>query len=547
MTKLFSWIHISDIHIGHGSADHRWDQRLVLEELKADIKRISADSRSMWRPLDAIFVTGDVAFSGDVLGNEYAGARSLLTEIAGLVGLSTDQVFIVPGNHDVQRTTKKDEETFRLVKSLRRKKKLDDALARPGDRSKLERRFANYRKFASGFASPCQDLFWVHTLPLLECGLRVRVVGLNTAILCNDDKDRGALELGKEQIHKALVPTPDENELVIVMSHHPLRDGWLADEKMALRWIQNRAHVHLSGHLHEASNQRIFDGGGGGLVEVAAGAAHAEKGHLPTGHGYCFGAVVASGKHLRLRVWPRVWSAQQSAFRKDVNSVTERRHYAEHVLRLKRDRGEPSSALDTLQPTPETEEHVSSHANAGALAPVLEIPSSVASADELRRATLAAIDKLSATGLDGESRDVNRFWNALPLAALTLAQVKREANPSPEVWSRVAVEVLRALLYALLGPELMAPDTRFGVPAACFYFYDRKERRSGIIVLWVKVVALGGGDLSKEIERGLVELDGQVVCIGGVSGALALIDINRPASEEPTCVYGNLGEPVTLV
>ena len=39
MDTLFRWIHISDIHMGHGDVAYGWDQRLVLDELKRDIAR----------------------------------------------------------------------------------------------------------------------------------------------------------------------------------------------------------------------------------------------------------------------------------------------------------------------------------------------------------------------------------------------------------------------------------------------------------------------------------------------------------------------------
>jgi hypothetical protein len=36
---LFSWIHVSDIHMGHGDAAHGWDQALVLRELRKDVAK----------------------------------------------------------------------------------------------------------------------------------------------------------------------------------------------------------------------------------------------------------------------------------------------------------------------------------------------------------------------------------------------------------------------------------------------------------------------------------------------------------------------------
>src|SRR5580700_1451437 len=73
---LFAWVHISDIHFGHGDAGHKWDQGLVLERLRLDLP--AAMKLGAPRP-DAILVTGDVAFSGGP--DEYAKADAWLREL----------------------------------------------------------------------------------------------------------------------------------------------------------------------------------------------------------------------------------------------------------------------------------------------------------------------------------------------------------------------------------------------------------------------------------------------------------------------------------
>ena len=70
---LFSWVHLSDIHVGHGDRDkpHGWNQVLVMEALRKDIA-----SRPGPKRVDKILVTGDIAFSGDGLApDEYARAK----------------------------------------------------------------------------------------------------------------------------------------------------------------------------------------------------------------------------------------------------------------------------------------------------------------------------------------------------------------------------------------------------------------------------------------------------------------------------------------
>ncbi|HLL46432.1 MAG TPA: protein kinase, partial [Longimicrobiaceae bacterium] len=221
-----------------------------------------------------------------------------------------------------------------------------EALADSAALAQLRARQANYLAFAEGFAPACRTdadapgakLYWRHTLEV-DGGLRIRIVGLNTALLAADEavfeSDQGRLGLGTRQLSAAFTePEVAPDEVVIVLSHHPLRDHWLADETDAARWIRSHAHLHLSGHVHEAASERAGSGGGTALVSIAAGAVHGEKTPrgYPARHGYSFGALAARAGTLKVCVWPRMWSDANKDFRLDVDNVPPNETYAEHDL-----------------------------------------------------------------------------------------------------------------------------------------------------------------------------------------------------------------------
>src|SRR3569832_1580209 len=135
---LFGWVHVSDIHFGHGDASHGWDQRLVLAALRRDIKAISASTR-----VDARFVTGDIACSGaGRSADEYDRAREWLIEAGKAAGVDPDHIFLVPGNHDVNRASDdRDPATGDLVKALRDRtapgRSIDEALKKDDQRRLL--------------------------------------------------------------------------------------------------------------------------------------------------------------------------------------------------------------------------------------------------------------------------------------------------------------------------------------------------------------------------------------------------------------------------
>lgn len=343
---LFSWIHISDIHFGHGDAGHGWDQTLVLAELRKDVDVMV--KRGVPAP-DAILVTGDIGFSGDTKkrpnnqpSQEYADAERFLRELGGSVSLDHQSIFVVPGNHDVQRPVDKENNSVRrLLDSVREgREPLDTVMADKGDRSLLALRQANFLAFATKFAparlesetsSTEPRLWWSHRRRI-RGDLNIRLVGLNTALLAADELDRGRLSVGKAPLAEVLTASPEPNELVVVLGHHPFRGGWLRDEKETDAWVRRHAHVYLSGHVHEADSEDARKGTGDGFVRVTAGASHGDQ-KEPASHGYNFAAVMrAPNGDLSLRLWPRRWSNKTKAFRDDTDNLPDGDRYAEHTL-----------------------------------------------------------------------------------------------------------------------------------------------------------------------------------------------------------------------
>jgi 3',5'-cyclic AMP phosphodiesterase CpdA len=341
---LFSWLHISDLHFGHGGAGHRWDQRLVLDALLADAAALV--KRGLLKP-DAIVVTGDVAFSGAPA--QYNDAFTWMERLTAATGAKT--VVSVPGNHDVNRAVDRDRGTARLVRALREgQEDLDAALEDESDQERLKKRMQAYLEFAErchtewhdlALAHPWGDLWWSGDFAMNDPGGILRFAGLNTALLSADEKDKGRLRLGKAMIADTIGTSRFElqrNSIVVALSHHPLDRGWLADEREAIGWLRRGAHIHLCGHVHEAESRAVQTGAGTGLVQVVAGAAHGEQmpEGVPVGHGYNLAALVAGEDRIvRLRVWPRKWSDRNKDFRADVDSVDEARGYAEHALTVK--------------------------------------------------------------------------------------------------------------------------------------------------------------------------------------------------------------------
>jgi len=97
MTTL-TWVHLSDLHFNgmESPAD-----MIHLEKMLDDVKA-QCDQKHLTP--DAIFLTGDLAFSGQKKQYDFAGKWfEKLLAACGLPG-QRDRLFIVPGNHDIDRT-----------------------------------------------------------------------------------------------------------------------------------------------------------------------------------------------------------------------------------------------------------------------------------------------------------------------------------------------------------------------------------------------------------------------------------------------------------
>ena len=176
-------------------------------------------------------VSGDIAFSGKA--DEYSKARDWLREICHKLDCSEEAIWVIPGNHDVDR------EAFRKSTFIQDKhQKL-----RTGDRregrtehellrftrirlSRLSTGRSRYIKFAGGYACKPKPglLYWEDDLPLSD-GSKLRIRGCNSAIASRgsppDDENANRLVVGRQQT----LPPNEDGVMYLLMCHHPL--DWL--------------------------------------------------------------------------------------------------------------------------------------------------------------------------------------------------------------------------------------------------------------------------------------------------------------------------------
>lgn len=255
--RTIHWLHLSDLHMRKS-----FEQDKVLKQLLFDIEKNIKDKN--WRP-DFVVVTGDIAFSAT--NDEYKLAVIFFDKLLDVTGLTKKQLFLIPGNHDVDWTTFDEYRKLELDSSQKVIKFLEDATSKARIDTFLK--FKNYGNFINSYfvdinqepvrPFSCEKYFYVDTIEL-HAGTVV-IMGLNSAwasalmfdFATKKTDDYQHLILGEPQIDTAIeLAKKKKADLVLALVHHPL--DWIVgfDQEYVKIPLYKHCDLVLHGHLHEA-------------------------------------------------------------------------------------------------------------------------------------------------------------------------------------------------------------------------------------------------------------------------------------------------------
>ena len=270
MLDKISWLHISDFHFRAGGDS--FSQEVSCDALVRDIPLRLSDEF----PLQFIVVTGDIAFSGKT--SEYELASTFFASLLDKLGLDAGRLCIVPGNHDVDRSSQT--YMYEGVRSrLSSQRDVDEFLGLESERSQLLERQSAFREFRKGLlvdghniSETNEGLALVRHIDL--DGFRICVLELNSAWLSGDKDRPGSLLVGERQIIDALAAAENCNpHLTVALTHHPT--NWLAefDRIACTNRLVPQVDVFHSGHLH-MHQAFIMLTPGSQCLHSAAGSSH---------------------------------------------------------------------------------------------------------------------------------------------------------------------------------------------------------------------------------------------------------------------------------
>ncbi|MGA1870588.1 MAG: metallophosphoesterase family protein [bacterium] len=244
-----TWLHLSDLHF-HSDEIHRgavegYNQNVVLDNLLDDLCTYPSEHDLV---IDFIIITGDIAFSGQA--DEYMLAVCFLDKLREIFSLPKNRLFIVPGNHDVDRGKINPHFNF----SLNGRDDINSFLLNSEAKQVYFKKFNGYRYFINKYFGCGLEFdyvnryFWARKFSLK--GTEIGLLGLNSAWNSSGDTDKNHLLIGEKQVRDALKQV-GQTDLCIATFHHPLE--WLRDDDKedVRRELSGKAQFILHGHLHK--------------------------------------------------------------------------------------------------------------------------------------------------------------------------------------------------------------------------------------------------------------------------------------------------------
>ncbi|MBD2512649.1 SIR2 family protein [Nostoc muscorum FACHB-395] len=294
-----TWLHLSDWH----QKGKDFDRQVVRDALIRDIEEREQISPDLAK-IDFIIFSGDIAYSGKK--EEYEAARENLFELLlQATELPAERLFIIPGNHDLDRSA------FELLpdsilKPFDSDVQVKDWLTNEKKCDRLREPFEAYKQFVTQYTHQTQPDYssirrlWID-------GKRVALVGLNSALMAGRNKnesgyvdDYGKLIVGEPQLYDALKQIATD-EVRIAVLHHPLE--WLAEfeRHQVEQRLKDKCHLILCGHQHRSEVYQVA-GTTGNCVIIPAGSSY-DRRNYPNGYNFVHLNCDTRRGSVYLRLW----------------------------------------------------------------------------------------------------------------------------------------------------------------------------------------------------------------------------------------------------
>lgn len=240
---MLRWLHISDLHFN----DDDMSTVSLREELPNFLKRNNIRC-------DYVFCTGDIRTANATPNDFPDEAKRYLFQLCEAVGITTNRLFIVPGNHDVNRDAAGRHDAVKRV-FYHRDGYYDPKYGKIND-TDLQALYVGQKDFRDFlteiypedrmklYTNPVQPHFNIETPDF-------NVLHIDSTLTYTKDQEASDLILGTKLLQNAL-KTLNPDKPTILLSHYPFT-SLHQDEKKYVRELLYRKGVSLwlAGHEHD--------------------------------------------------------------------------------------------------------------------------------------------------------------------------------------------------------------------------------------------------------------------------------------------------------
>jgi formylglycine-generating enzyme required for sulfatase activity len=315
--ETVTWLHLSDWH----QRGKDFDREVVGGALLADIANRA-------EIIPALSLIDFAVFSGDAangsLGAEYETAKvRFFDPMLKAAGIGKDRLFIVPGNHDLDRSAFKFLPAA-LLKPFGSSQDTNEWLDDAKGLERLMEPFQTYTAFARDLTGR-EETAYAYGASIEAANRKIGLLGLNSALMCGRNRDsngkvidRGYLVTGEPQVLMGLKQIAGHDIRIAVM-HHPFE--WLTefDANLVEERLGRGCHFILCGHMHTPAI-KVEQGTAGDVVVIPAGASYDRR--APEDQRY---VCSYNFTHLDLEagqgtVYLRRWSERRGKWIEDIDS-----------------------------------------------------------------------------------------------------------------------------------------------------------------------------------------------------------------------------------
>lgn len=240
------WLHLSDIHLNKRDVDSRRMRNRLLDYMK-----------ELGTQIDYIFITGDLRYAP--MGEFAADTVDYINKLLSVTNLTVDRLFIVPGNHDIERDAEGRAEA--ILESIKDYSPKDGALAsdkmaavhcgHTEFRKMMHTIYHENQEQAAGYDNDQKPHFVTETKDF-------NIICIDTALTYTKQRNND-LFIGTEYIMD-LLEELNQDKPSIILTHYSF-DFLERSEQMQIVQLLKDFHVQLwlAGHEHTVLMRKQWD------------------------------------------------------------------------------------------------------------------------------------------------------------------------------------------------------------------------------------------------------------------------------------------------